>query len=85
MLDALRDLVQREVLRGRHAGPIAADAALITSGLIDSLRLLKLVERVRARFGVRIDLRATPVTAIDTLSDLAAHVRALRDASSGVT
>ncbi len=74
----LRDIVLREVLRGRHPAPLDDGAALVTSGLVDSLKLVALVSRVRARLGVSIDLRAAPLRELDTLDALARYVHARR-------
>ena len=73
-IDVLGDFISSKILKnpGRQ---IAPDAALISSGLIDSFSLVDLALFVEDTFGVRIDDTELNAQTFDTLDQLATLVR----------
>ena len=74
-MTALAQYVAAEILR-QPSRLIGADEPLLTSGLIDSFHLVDLGMFVEDKFGVRIDDAELNASTFDTLSQLAALIRA---------
>ena len=74
MLNSLKSFIADEILKqpGRE---IAADEALISSGLIDSFSLMDLALFVEDNFDVRIEDTELNADTFDTLEALAALIQ----------
>ncbi len=77
LIPTLEDFIARKILKqpGRR---IAPDAALISSGLIDSFSLVDLALFVEDSFGVRIEDTELNAQSFDTLAQLAALIESRR-------
>ena len=73
----LTEQIASKVLK-QPARRIAADEALISSGLVSSLQLVDIALYVEDAFGVRIDDTELTATVFDTLDQLAAIIAARR-------
>lgn len=74
--DTIKDLSQfisSEIL-GQPGRSLPTNVKLISSGLIDSLRLIDLAIFIENKFGVRIDDTELNVQTFDTLTELSALV-----------
>jgi acyl carrier protein len=73
ILQTLSDYISNDVLhqKGRK---IAPDAKLISSGLVDSLKLVDLALFVEENFGVQIDDTELNAKTFDTLAQLVALI-----------
>jgi len=81
-VDIIRQLEQhiaREVLK-QPARKIAADQALISSGLVSSFQLVDIALYVEDSFGVRIDDTELNSSTFDTLEQLATIIETRRPA-----
>jgi acyl carrier protein len=70
----LADFISVKILK-RPGKEIASDAALISSGLIDSFSLVDLALFVEDRFGVRIEDTELNAQTFDNLQQLAALIQ----------
>lgn len=73
----LTEYILTQVLK-RPKYQLGSDAALISSGLIDSFHLVDLAIFIEEKFGVRIDDSELNASTFDTISQLSALVRQRR-------
>ncbi len=74
MISTLKDFIADEILK-QPGRAIAADEALISSGLIDSFSLMDLALFVEDTFDVRIEDTELNVETFDTLEALAGLIQ----------
>lgn len=70
----LETYIAKEILRQPNR-KIAADAAIISSGMIDSFHLVDLALFVEEKYGVRIDDSELNADTFDSLDQLASIIR----------
>ena len=75
MMNTLEQYITTKILK-RPGRQIAPEAALISSGLIDSFSLVDLALFVEDTFGVRIEDTELNAQTFDSLSQLAALIQA---------
>jgi acyl carrier protein len=63
-----------EFLPGEAPEQLTVDTPLRTSGIVDSMRLLKLVTHVEDTYGVQLEAHETGVENFNTISDIAALI-----------
>ncbi len=73
IIPQLADFLAQKILK-QPKRVIAADEALISSGLIDSMSLVDVALFVEDQFGVRIDDTELNADTFDTLNQLAALI-----------
>lgn len=72
--DAIRDFILRVYLPGEPAGSLQDDTPLRTSGVLDSMATLDLVDFVEKTFGIQLDAHETGIEQFDRIADIAALV-----------
>lgn len=79
ILDDLADFIAKTILQN-PSRMIAADEALISSGLLDSFHLVDLALYIEERFGVRIEDTELNRQTFDNLEQLSAIIQSRRQA-----
>ena len=77
----IRQFLSELLPNGRMAG-LRDDAALRTSGLLDSMSLLRLVSFVEEQFGIEVEAYEAGVENFDRIDDIAAFVERKRLATA---
>ena len=72
--DAIRQFILRKYLPGESADNLRDETALRTSGILDSLATIGVVNFIEKEFGVEIEAHETDVDSFDTIQDMAALV-----------
>jgi acyl carrier protein len=72
--ESLHRYILTEFLPGEAPDQLAADTPLRTSGIVDSMRLLKLVTHVEDTYGVQLEAHETGVENFNTIRDIAAMI-----------
>jgi len=70
----VRELLLDGVLAGADPGALDGSTPLITGGVLDSVRTVKLVGQLEERFGVRFEAFEMSVDYLDTIDAIAATV-----------
>ena len=76
METVIRDYISRELVRDPALLPLADEAALLDSGILDSLSLLRLVVFLEERFGITIGDAGVLPENFATVNTICAYVRA---------
>lgn len=74
LLERIRRYIALSFRDGRSEG-LTADAALVSSGIVDSAGVLQLVDWLETTFGVRLEDEAVALENFDSLRALARTVR----------
>jgi acyl carrier protein len=74
----IRDYVLREFLPGEPPDQLTASTPLMTSGLVDSIRLLRFITFLEDTFGVRIEAHEADPDRMNTVALIAELVREKR-------
>jgi acyl carrier protein len=74
----IKQFIETELLSDDRSIDLAADQALITSGLVDSMGLLQILGFVQQKFGVDLMAVGSPMD-FDSVGALAAAVRRTRN------
>jgi len=77
----IHDFILREFLPGEDPGELKDDTQLITGGILDSIRTLKLVTFLEDRFEIRIEAYEAGVEHLDTIRSIAELVAAKKSAA----
>ena len=81
-IDAIRGFIWTELLATATSGPGPASLgnaeALLTSGLIDSLAVIRLVDFLERQFSIRISPQAVTLENFETLAAIDAYVARLK-------
>lgn len=72
--ETLRSHILREYLPGESPENLRDDTPLRSSGVLDSLALLSLVQFVEDTFGIAVEAHEAGVTNFDRIEDLAAFI-----------
>jgi acyl carrier protein len=72
--DAIRQFILKKYLPGESADNLRDETALRTSGILDSLATIGVVNFIEKEFGVEIEAHETDVDTFDTIQDMAALV-----------
>lgn len=67
----LKDFILREFLPGEDPAALTDTTALVTTGILDSIAVLKVVAFLENQFGIAIEPHEAVVENLNTLSDLA--------------
>jgi acyl carrier protein len=67
----LKDFILREFLPGEDPAALTYTTALVTTGILDSIAVLKVVAFLENQFGIAIEPHEAVVENLNTLSDLA--------------
>ena len=78
VLEVLRTLVD-QITGGQYRSILTADLPLLSSGIVDSLALVELVDAIDERFGCRISEGDLSYDIADSLRQLAGLVTLQRD------
>ncbi len=77
-MDSIREEVCQyiltEFLPGENASNLHGDTPLRTSGIIDSLGMLRMVDFIEKRFGIEVEAHEASVQNFDTVEDIAAFI-----------
>jgi len=76
-----KDFLLREFLPGEDPAALTDSTALVTTGILDSIAVLKVVTFLENQFGITIEPHEAVVENLNTLSDIARLVM-LKKASS---
>ena len=76
--DAIRHFIVSTYLPGERPDNLKDDTPLRTSGILDSMSTLALVNFVEERFGVTLEAHETGVDHFDRIEDIAALVQRKR-------
>ena len=80
MASTLKDYVLREFLPGEDPGELTQTTELITTGVIDSVGVLKLVTFVEEQFGVQVEAYEADVDHFNTINDIVTLVESKQGA-----
>ncbi len=75
---AVRGFLLDDALQGEDPSNLADDMALRTSGILDSMGVIRLTSLLEERFAIRIDAHETGVGNFDTVDAIVAFVSAKR-------
>jgi acyl carrier protein len=78
--DAIRQFILKKYLPGESADNLRDETALRTTGILDSLATIGVVNFIEKEFGVEIEAHETDVDTFDTIHDMAALVERKRAA-----
>ncbi len=76
--DTIRQFILTKYLPGESAANLRDDTPLRTSGVLDSLATLGLVNFLEKEFGIQIEAHETGVDTFDRIQDIAALVERKR-------
>ncbi|MFH2054309.1 MAG: acyl carrier protein [bacterium] len=74
----IRQFIATELLQDERGASLTEDQALITSGLVDSMGLLKILAFVQQKFGVDLMAVGSPMD-FDSVAALAAAIRRVKN------
>jgi D-alanine--poly(phosphoribitol) ligase subunit 2 len=80
----INDYISREFVKDPALLPLANEASLLETGILDSLTLLRLVDFLNERFGITLgalDLHPANFASVNTIC---AYLRALESGKQGV-
>lgn len=72
--DAVRVFILEDALVGEDPANLTDDLPLRTSGIIDSMGVIRLTSLLEDRFGIRVDAHETGVENTDTVNAIVAFV-----------
>jgi acyl carrier protein len=70
----LKDFILREFLPGEDPAALTDSTALVTTGILDSIAVLKVIAFLENQFSITIEPHEAIVENLNTLSDLACLV-----------
>jgi acyl carrier protein len=75
---ALKTYILNEFLPGEDPGALTNSTPLMTTGILDSIAVLKVVTFLEEKFGIRIEPHEAVVDNLNTLSDMTRLVMSKR-------
>ena len=72
--DELRQYILAQFLPGEKASNLHDDTPLRTSGIVDSMGMLQMVNFVEERFGIEVEAYEANVENFDRIEDIAAFI-----------
>jgi len=90
MEDQIADQVKEEIrqyiltvfLPGEKASNLSDDTPLRTSGIIDSVGLLRLIDFIEERYSIQVDAHEAGVDNFDRIGDIASFIQKKRSADA---
>jgi acyl carrier protein len=79
--NVIQQFILREFLPGEDPGELTERTPLITGGILDSIRTLKLVVFLEEHFDIRVEAYEAGVEHLDSISQIAALVAVKRAAA----
>jgi acyl carrier protein len=76
--EEIRQYVLNEFLPGEKASNLGDDTPLRTSGIVDSVGLLRLIDFVEERYKIQVDAHEAGVENFDRIEDMAAFIQKKR-------
>ncbi len=76
--EELRQYIVSEFLPGEKPSNVGDDMPLRTSGIIDSVGVLRLVSFVEERYGIEVEAHEAGVENFDTIDSIAAFIASKR-------
>jgi acyl carrier protein len=76
--DAIRQFILTKYLPGESAANLRDDTPLRTSGILDSLATIGVVNFIEREFGIEIEAHETDIDTFDRIEDIAALVERKR-------
>lgn len=73
--DAIKEYILREFLPGEDPDELTAATPLVSTGILDSLAVLKLVTFLEDRFGIAVAPHEADEEHMDTIADIARLVQ----------
>jgi acyl carrier protein len=67
----IKAFILNEFLPGEEASALTDETPLISTGILDSISLLKLVTFLEAQFGITLQAHETGIEHLNTLDDIA--------------
>jgi acyl carrier protein len=80
--EELRQYIISEFLPGEQSSNLRDDTPLRTSGILDSVATLRLVNFVEERYGIEVQAHETGVENFDCIDSIAAFVESKRGAAT---
>ena len=80
--EELRHYIISEFLPGEQPSNLKDDTPLRTSGILDSVATLRVVNFVEERYGIEVEAHETGVENFDRIDNIAAFVESKRGADS---
>lgn len=80
MESAVADYLTKEVVTSPDLLPLKKDAPLVTSGILDSLSLLKLISFIEKQFGVNIAMEEVVPENFETIDTIVSFVSSKKGA-----
>jgi acyl carrier protein len=74
--EEIRQHILSEFLPGEKASNLKDDTPLRTSGILDSVATIRLVDFVEARFGIEVEAHEASVDNFESINSIAAFVEA---------
>jgi acyl carrier protein len=75
MKDELRQHILNEFLPGEKPSNLRDDTALITTGILDSVAILRLVTFVEERYGIEVEAHEAGNDNFDSIDSIAAFIQ----------
>jgi acyl carrier protein len=80
--EEIRRYVLSEFLPGEKASNLGDDTPLRTSGIVDSVGLLRLIDFVEERYRIQVDAHEAGVENFDRIEDIASFIKKKRQAGA---
>ena len=78
--EEIRQYILTDFLPGEKASNLRDDTPLRTSGIIDSVGLLRLIDFIEGRFNIQVDAYEAGVENFDRIEDIASFIQKKRRA-----
>jgi len=80
--EEIRQYILTEFLPGERASNLLDDTPLRTSGIIDSVGLLRLIDFIEDRYNIQVEAHEAGVENFDRIEDIASLIQKKRPASA---
>jgi acyl carrier protein len=72
--DKVKEFILKQFLPGEDADALADDTAMMDTGILDSLAILKLITYLEEAFGIRVEAHEADAENMNTLADITRFV-----------
>ena len=76
--EEVRQYVLTQFLQGEKMENLQDDTPLLTSGIVDSVGMLRMIAYLENRFGIEVDAHDATVDNFDRIGDIAAFIESKR-------
>jgi acyl carrier protein len=76
--DTVKNFILNEFLPGEDPAALEENTALVTTGILDSIAVLKVVTFLEKEFGITLEAHETGVEHLNTLADISRLVMSKR-------